>query len=393
MKILYITTIGATMGFFTSFIKSLIEEGNTVEIATNEQDRKAPDCYREWGCSIYQIDTSRSPLDKGNLAAIRQIKEIVGKNRYDIVHCHTPVAAMCTRLACRKARKQGTKVFYTAHGFHFYKGAPLKNWLLYYPVEWVCAHWTDVLITINKEDYALAKKKMHAGRVEYVPGVGVDLEKFGRKQADGSEKIKRMELRRSIGVDENDILLLSVGELNENKNHSVVIQALGELVKKNQCAEVLTPGESVQNDKCLDLQYAIAGRGEKEAELRRLAEKCGVADRVHFLGFCENVAEWYHAADVFVHPSKREGLPVSLMEAMAAGLPVVCSRIRGNVDLVDENGGCLFPPESVDECRMAIEGIFSKDTGKMADYNITRIRDFLVDKVSAKMWGVYDRPE
>ena len=135
MKILYVTTIGITMGFFNPFIKDLIDKGHTVDIATNEKDSKVPACYKEWGCTIYPITTSRSPLNKDNIDAVKQLKQLVAKEKYDIVHCHTPVAAMCTRLACRAARKNGTRVFYTAHGFHFYKGASLKNWLLYYPVE------------------------------------------------------------------------------------------------------------------------------------------------------------------------------------------------------------------------------------------------------------------
>lgn len=167
MKILYVTTIGATMNFFREFVDELIKDGNTVDIATNETTSVVPEFYKNLGCKVYPIETSRSPLQKGNVVAINQIRKLVTEEHYDIVHCHTPIAAMCTRLACRKVRKQGTKVFYTAHGFHFYKGAPLKNWLLYYPVEKICAHFTDVLITINQEDYELAQKKMKAKKVVY----------------------------------------------------------------------------------------------------------------------------------------------------------------------------------------------------------------------------------
>ena len=156
MKILYITTIGGTMNFFQSFIQRLVQEGHTVDIACNNTTSKVAGFYYELGCNVYAIQTSRSPLNKGNIRAIRQIKTLVENNHYDIVHCHTPIAAMCTRIACRRARKQGTKVFYTAHGFHFYKGAPLKNWLVYYPVEKICSYFTDILITINREDYALS---------------------------------------------------------------------------------------------------------------------------------------------------------------------------------------------------------------------------------------------
>jgi hypothetical protein len=160
MKILYVATIGSTMNFFKQFIAELVEAGHSVDIACNENATKVPDFYRELGCCVHSISTSRSPLNRGNLAAVKALRKLVSENCYDIVHCHTPVAAMCARLACRGARKRGTKVFYTAHGFHFYQGAPLKNWFLFYPIEKICSRWTDVLITIIREDYALAQRKM-----------------------------------------------------------------------------------------------------------------------------------------------------------------------------------------------------------------------------------------
>ena len=224
MKILYVTTVGATMGFFKDFIKQLLDAGHTVDIACNDKAWSAPDCYREWNCKIHQIDCSRSPLSISNLKAVKQIKALVTENNYDIVHCHTPVAAICARAACRKLRKSGkVKVIYTAHGFHFFKGAPKKNWLMFYPFEWLCAHWTDVLVTINKEDYALAREKMHAAKVEYVPGVGVNIAKFASAEADRAMK------RKEIGVPDDAFLLLSVGELNANKNHESVLRAIAKL--------------------------------------------------------------------------------------------------------------------------------------------------------------------
>ena len=178
MKILYVTTIGITMTFFKQLIRELLDDGHTVDIICNEDNEKVPACYREWNCNIYHHSCSRFPLSKGNLQAISQIKNLVSENQYDIVHCHTPIAAMCTRVACKKLRKEGLKVIYTAHGFHFYKGAPMLNWLVYYPIEKICSFWTDVLITINQEDYELAKHKMRAKKVEYVSGVGIDVDKF-----------------------------------------------------------------------------------------------------------------------------------------------------------------------------------------------------------------------
>ena len=357
MKILYVTTIGGTMNFFNSFINQLINEGHTIDIATNENGSKVPACYREWGCTVHQIHTSRSPLKKENLKAIKQLKMLVEKEKYDIVHCHTPVAAMCTRLACRKARKNGTKVFYTAHGFHFYKGAPLKNWLLYYPVEKICAHFTDVLITINQEDYVLAQKKMKAKQVEYVPGVGIDLTKFGQATVDKSAK--RMEL----GVPEDATLLLSVGELNENKNHETVIRAI----------------------KDLDVYYIIAGKGCLYEHLQNVIDELGMHNKVKLLGFRGDIGELCEAADIYVMPSYREGLSVALMEAMASGLPCVVSHIRGNTDLIDENGGTLFNPHSIEDCQKSLQKVIFGEAKKLGMYNLSKIKKFSLVAVNEQM--------
>lgn len=319
MKILYVTTIGATMSFFVSFIGELLRAGHTVDIATNENDRAVPQFYRDNRCRVFHIDTSRSPFSYGNIKAIRQIKMIAEKGRYDIIHCHTPLAAMCTRIACIGARNKGTKVIYTAHGFHFYKGAPLKNWLIYFPVEWLCSFFTDVLITINKEDYRLAKLHMHAKKVVYVPGVGVDTTKF--------KYGNRQKIRNELGISDNEIMLLSVGELNENKNHITVINALSKL--KNPPV------------------YVIVGQGDLADNLKSKAHRLGV--RVILTGYRKDVVDMYAAADIYILPSLREGLNVSLMEAMASGLPCIAGRIRGNVDLI-RNGvnGYLCKPDDAD---------------------------------------------
>ena len=351
------------MSFFNQFIKMLIDEGNIVDIATNESDGKVSDCYREWGCKVYNIDTSRSPLDMGNIKAIRQIKQIANKNYYDIVHCHTPLAAMCTRLACRKLRKKGTKVYYTAHGFHFYKGASKKNWLIFYPIEKICSFFTDVLITINREDYELALKKMKAKKIVYVPGVGIDLQRYSKNRID------KIINRHKLGIPENAILLISVGELNENKNHETVIRAI----------------EGMEN-----VYYIIAGKGKLKEYLQKIIDDLRMCDRVKLLGYRDDVSDLYTISDVFVFPSFREGLSVSVMEAMASGLPVVCSRIRGNVDLIDENGGELFNPFKTEDCKAAISNLVNRDFEKLGKYNLKKIEKFDIHNVIKKMKVLYE---
>lgn len=359
MKILYITTIGGTMSFFKSLISELIKEGNIVDIATNEETSRVPDCYREWGCKVYSISTSRSPFSFGNIKAVKQIRSIA-KN-YDIVHCHTPLAGMATRFACRKLRKKrGLKVIYTAHGFHFYKGAPKKNWIIYYPIEKICSRWTDVLITINKEDYEFANKKMKAKKVEYIPGVGIDIKRFSEATVDRKEK------RKNLGIPNDAFLILSVGELNDNKNHRIVIKAIAEL-----------------NDPYI--HYVIAGNGTKEEELRKLAKELNV--NLHLLGFRKDVADLYKAADLFVHPSFREGLPVAVMEAIASGCKCLCSNIRGCKDLVSED--FLFSPYDSDELRKLINSCINGET----PFFNNGVKELDYRKINEKMFKIYYRAQ
>ena len=368
MKILYVTTIGTTMGFFTKLIEELVVSGNSVDIATNDSIKKVPDFYKELGCRVFSLSCSRSPFDKGNLMAIRQIRELVREEEYDVVHCHTPIAAMCTRLACKGFRKRGLKVFYTAHGFHFYKGAPKLNWILYYPVEKLCSRFTDKLITINKEDYELAKNKFKVRDVYYVPGVGIDLSRFENIQVDRAAK------RREIGVPENAFLLFSAGELNENKNHQIIVRALAKLNNPN-------------------LHYAIAGVGEKKDYLIELAKELGVAEQLHLLGYRKDIPELNCSADVFCFPSIREGLGLASIEAMACGLPIITSNVHGINDY-SQNGitGYKCSPTDVDGFAKAICDLTKNLalTENVRAYNKEYAKKYEVSAIVEMMRGVYE---
>lgn len=361
VKILFVTTIGSTMGFFRFIVKQLIDAGNIVDIATNETQSLVQSYYKEWGCKIFPISTSRSPFSTGNKKAIKQIRDL-SKN-YDIVHCHTPVAAAVTRLACKNLRNNGLIVIYTAHGFHFYKGAPLKNWIIYYPIEKYCSKFTDILVTINKDDYTFAMKKMKAKQVEYVPGVGIDIGMFSNVVINKTAKLDE------IGVPQNATVLLSVGELNSNKNHQIVIKALAQLHNVN-------------------LHYVIAGAGGKKNDLEKLAYNLGVSKQVHLLGYRRDVVELYSVADLYLLPSQREGLNVSIMEAMASGLPCIVSKIRGNADMIDEQGGILCDSMNVDAWSKAIEITINGDK-KPIEHNIEKSKNYSYENINKKMMELY----
>lgn len=367
MRILYVTTVGLTMTFFKDLIKEMVEDGHTVDIACNENEYVVDDFYRKLGCKVFQIDCSRSPLKKANITAIKELRKVISDNNYDIVHCHTPVAGVCTRLACRKLRKSGLKVIYTAHGFHFYKGAPLKNWFFYYLIEKWLSRYTDVLITINKEDYARAKKKFHAKRIEYVPGVGVDVEKFKNTAVDRNAK------RKELGIQEDAFLMISVGELNKNKNHQVVIRALAQL-----------------NDP--HIHYMIAGKGELLDYLTNLAKQLGVSDQVHFLGYRNDIAELYKISDADVFPSIREGLGLAAIEGMAAGLPLICSDNRGTREYAihDENSIVCECDSVVGFCYAILKLYdFREYTFKLGNNGQKKATYFNIEDVNKKVQSIY----
>lgn len=366
-KALFVATVVKTHinVFHLPYLKMLKEMGYRTYVAAKNDFENEP-CVIPYCDCYYDIPFAREPLDKNNLSAYKMLVKIINEESFDIIHCHTPVGGVLARLAARRSRKKGTKVIYTAHGFHFYKGAPLKNWLLYYPAERLCSYFTDVLITINKEDYVLAQRKMKAKKIYYVPGVGIDLQKFSDVSVNKEEK------RKELGVPDNAVLLLSVGELNENKNHETVIRSL---------AAISDP----------KIFYIIAGRGSKKQQLENVISELGLRDNVRLIGYRSDVNELLAAADIFVFPSHREGLPVALMEAMACGLPIACSRIRGNTDLIDgEKGGVTFDPQSTESTANALKKLLKSDYKAMGLYNGEKINSYGLEKVKNEMKKIYE---
>lgn len=370
---LIICTVACFLDFEINNIKLLRKMGFKVYIATNFKGYEY--MYykmRNYYVEPYQVDFSRSPFSGHNVKAYINIKKLMKKEHWDLVHCHTPVGGVIARLAGKDLRKQGTKVIYTAHGFHFYKGAPLINWILYYQIEKWLSKYTDVLITINKEDYSLAQRKFLSPMIRYIPGVGIKLNEFNQKE------LGKKTVREELGISQEALVMVSVGELNDNKNHIAVINAF------------LKEGYHLDKK---DIQYYIAGCGEKEKKLQKYINDNGLMYNVHLLGFREDISRLLTAADFFVFPSFREGLSVALMEAMASRLPVVCSEIRGNVDLIDgEKGGILFNPKSQYELRKALRTAISlsdSEREKMGLYNSEKVKIFNTDIVEEKMEELY----
>lgn len=311
-KALLVTTVsGFVPQFEMNNVRILQQMGYEVHYASNYHTPSyGKDNHRLDGTGIirHQVDFVRSPYSLKNRTVFLQLKEIMQKEQFRLVHCHTPMGGVMTRLAAH-ATKTGP-VIYTAHGFHFYKGASLVNWLCYYPMERWLSRFTDEQICINVEDYQHAQR-FKARRVDYIPGAGIDLDRVRQiSVVDVNQK------KAELGIDAGKKVLLSAGELIKRKNHETIIKALAKIQD-------------------LSVIYVICGHGELDEYLHELAKSLGVENQVRFLGYRSDILELYKIADLYVFPSYQEGLPMALLEAMASGLPVVCSDIRGSRDLME----------------------------------------------------------
>lgn len=325
-KILIITTIG---GFLQQFemndVKILQEKNYQIHYASNFENlvyETDLNNLKKQGIILHHICIQKSPLHIWkNCRAFVKLCRIVKEEKIDVIHCHNPMGGVLGRLVAVWCKKARLYVIYTAHGLHFYKGAPLLNWLLYFPVEYLLAKCTDFLITINGEDYTrvqrFAKRKNIC--LARIPSVGVDVSKFA------PEAGIRIHMRQKLGIDKDAFYVLSVGELNHNKNHEVIIRAIA-LLHDEQ------------------IQYGICGKGYRRKYLEQLAEKLGVEKQVKFFGFRNDIPKMLQCADCFAFPSIREGLGMAALEAMAAGIPLITSDCRGTREYMQDsiNGYVCF---------------------------------------------------
>lgn len=347
-------------------LKTALDMGYEVYLGVNRANPDELNC--ELPIKKYDSHTYRSiSALKDNKIAFANLSEVIKNGNIEVIHCNTPVGGLIGRLAGKKYHIK--KVIYTAHGFHFYKGAPLFNRTVLKWAEMIMAHWTDVIITLNEEDFEAAKKfkLKKGGKVYKVHGVGIDTNQY---LSDGK---LRDEKRAELNIPLDAFVVISVGELNENKNNKVIISALEKLKNKN-------------------IHYILCGVGDKKDELSEMAQSAGISENVHFLGYRTDIKALYNASDCFVMPSYREGLSRSAMEAMASGLPCILSDIRGNRDLIENgSGGILCKPDDASGFSEAISKLFGNSLlcEKMKEYNLKKIKDFDTSFVEKEIREIY----
>lgn len=325
MKVLLTATVQSHIcQFHKPLVEVLHAYGCEVHVAARDNLAEKNGLKLDFVEKIFDVPFSRSPKSKDNLRAYKELKKIIDAGHYDVIHCNTPMGGIVTRLAARKARKQGAQVYYTAHGFHFYKGAPKKNWVVFYPIEKFFSRMTDKLITITNEDYQLAKQKFHC-QVERIHGVGVDENRYHPVSRE-----EQLAIRKQFGFSDDQKIILCVGELLPNKNQQMAIRAMKGIVKEYP-----------------DAQLLLAGNGPEKENLENLIRDLGLQKNVKMLGYVTNLQEYQKIADVSVSCSKREGLPLNIVEAMLSGTPVVASENRGHRELIrDGENGYLVAVEN-----------------------------------------------
>lgn len=378
MKVLIVTRVsGFVPQFEMNHVRILQQMGYEIHYAANfdtvvyGEDNSKLDGT---GIICHHIAFCRSPFSPKVLSSYRQLKQLILTEGFDLIHCHMPMTGVITRMAAQAVRrktKRKTPVIYTAHGFHFYSGAPLKNWVYYLPERWL-ARYTDCLITMNEEDYERARTFPVRGRAEKIPGVGIELE--DKEETEENRVEIRRRIRAELGLSENDFVMVSVGELTVRKNHIQILRMLCE------CSDAA-------------IKYVLCGSGPLQDELRAFVTEHQLENRVVFTGYCQDVDGMLAASDCFVFPSFQEGLPMALMEAMRAGLPVIAKQIRGNVDLIEDGkGGILLKNGTVTEYREAVAGMKEAlgRSREMGEWNRKRIRDFSVSQVTQKMTKIYE---
>lgn len=367
-KILYITTIGTTINaFLVPHIKMLIDEGNQVDCACSIDTCIDKDLI-DRGVKSYDIPFTRNPLDIRNINAFIKLIKLQKNNNYDIVHVHTPVASVYGRLL--KLLFPRLKTVYTAHGFHFYKGAPKHKWVMFYVIEKIMSFMTDVLITMNREDYHISQNKLHAKKKYNVNGVGVDIYKYYNTQLDN------IEIRKELGLNEDDIVITIIAELSHRKNQIQAIKAVEKL-----------------SNKYSNIKLLLVGDGDKKELIEKYLCEHKLENNIRLLGYRSDIPRILSITDIVGLFSYHEGLPRNLMEAMSVKKPIVCTDIRGNNDLVEDGiNGYLVKINDIEETIVSIEKLYNDKSMRtaMGSLGFEKIQKYSIENVLNQMKIIFN---
>ena len=373
-KILLTCTDLMAIQFFTEHIKFWHENGYHIDLACSPVGGRVDelvDFFNSIGnASIQTVDLNRSPFKISNLKGYIQLKKIAKKEHYDVVVTNEPVMGLLTRLAF--ANKKGTKVTYIAHGFHFYGGGSKLNNLIYKTIEGFAAHFTDTLVTINKEDFEAAKKfeLKKNGAIQYIPGIGVNTSKFYK-----ASKEDYIKIRKELGLSVDDFVVAVIGELNDNKNQEAIIRAISSL-----------------KSECPNLKVVFMGKGEKAEHLKNLCKELHIDDKIHFLGYRLDVNRILSVCNLGASASFREGLGLNIIEEMASGLPIVASLNRGHRDIVTEESGVLLQENTAEDFAKAFLNLYKspEKCEAISENNLELCKKFDINTIKTSLLRIIE---
>lgn len=366
-KVLFVSNVLSHIhAFHLPYIKWFQDHGYEVHVMANNNGQQTEGFDR-----YYDVKIIRSPFSLGNIAAYRDAKRIIEEENYDVVHCHTPMGGVIGRLASKGIRKRGAKVLYTAHGFHFYNGAPLINWLLYYTMEKSLVKNTDAIVTINTEDHARLEKMIgkRLCRPYYVKGVGIDTGRFFPSPQELREQKKEA---NGYG---GKILMFYAAEFIKRKNHAFLIENFAKVAAEYPNAMLL-----------------LAGKGPLQEKMEQLVRRLSLEDRVQFLGFRRDIPELLSMVDINLSTSLQEGLPINVVEGVASGCPELVSDIRGNIDLVQDgyNGFVYRGGQADDFCQKAAQLLRDAQLREqMSRNNLEQIKELDIQVLVEQMADIY----
>lgn len=367
-KILFTATSNGHLRLFhIPYLKWLKDQGYIVHAAVNCRRGEPIDFIDNTFC----LPLPRKIFSRDVLKSYKKLRAIINTNQYDLISTHTPIPGFLTRLAAIKARKKGTKVLYTSHGFHFYNGAPKKSWLTYYLAEAFLSKFSDAIVTINNEDFQNASSGLFSCKNVYkINGIGLNPEKLDLKKI-----TRKAELRKSYGFKDHSLILIYIAEFTKNKNHKFILDALPSLKKRIPEIEII-----------------FAGKGNLFEQSKEYAKRKGIGENVHFMGFRSDIDNLIVISDIGVSVSKREGLPINILEEMYMGLPVIASNIRGHKDIVEgQNVGFLFYLDNMNSFIDCIDRLYKnveirREMGLKAQ---ERAFEFSIEKSLEKTKGIY----
>ena len=359
------TTDNMIWQFLLPHIKYLQEKGNIVECVCAKTGFWFDELRDKYGLKVHEIDFGRNPLKFKNFGAYKKLKLLQKENKFDLIYCQQPVGGMMGRLLGKKFK---LPVIYTAHGFHFFNGAPLVNRLVYKPVEKWLSKYTDILITINEEDYQNALK-MKAKNVFKINGIGMEFKKY-----DIIEET-RQEIRKSLGIKDEEFVIVTVAEFIKRKNYKTMINVIKGL-----------------KDKGVKVKFLVCGRGQDEEKIKQQIIDLDIKEQVNILGYRKDINRILTGADVFMLTSFQEGLTLSVIEAMSYGLPCAVSNVRGNRDLiVDGQGGIVVDATNVDGFVDRIKELSNNVQlrAKMGEFNKEESKKYTIETVLNQLAEIY----